>query len=219
MSGSGSVAFLEFLLAAARARIVAANILQRIAYRVMAMVAVRPVNMRCMVMLVIVVAIGAVHVGFVVHEVSLLRDKVAGDYLAIGGDVHAPPEHQTSFQLTIQTIGNRPVRLLEQAHDVLHVPPEIGVNGHFVIVEAMTGHRRPTAGLAARQLDVVEMNSIDQATYRQALLIGIVDAKTQHELLLEESRFDDLDIGELNPGVLEITAEPGRTTRKARQQT
>lgn len=92
MGGSSSVALLEFFLTAARARIIPADILQRIANRVMAMVAVRAVDVPLICMLVIVVAIRTVHVGFMVHRCSLLGDKVAGDYLAIGGDVHAPTE-------------------------------------------------------------------------------------------------------------------------------
>jgi hypothetical protein len=78
MSGSGSVALLEFLLAAAWARIVAADVLQRIANRVMAMVAVRAVDMIMMRMVVIVIAIGTVHVGFMVHRCCYSGIKLPG---------------------------------------------------------------------------------------------------------------------------------------------
>lgn len=109
------MALLEFFLTAAWARIIPADILQRIANRIMAMVAVRAVDVPliCMVVFVIVVAIRTVHVGFMVHRCCLLGDKVAGDYLAIGGDVHAPTEQQARFQLTFQTIGDWPVRLFQ----------------------------------------------------------------------------------------------------------
>jgi len=66
------VALLEFLAAAARARIVATHVLQRVAYRLLVSVtAVRAVDMAMVVivllMLVIVVAIRAVHVGLLGH--------------------------------------------------------------------------------------------------------------------------------------------------------
>jgi len=66
MEASGPVALLVFLLAAAGARIVATDILQRIARRLVSMIAVRTVNV-VMVMVVIVVAVGTMHMGFVTH--------------------------------------------------------------------------------------------------------------------------------------------------------
>ena len=78
------MAFLEFLLAAAWAWIVAANVLQRITHRLMAVVAVRPVDMAVVmiVVMMIVIAVGTMYVRFLTHLV-LLRNKVARDYLAI----------------------------------------------------------------------------------------------------------------------------------------
>ena len=71
MTGSGAVALLEFLLAAARARIVTADILQRVAHGLlMAMVAVRAVHMVVIVMIVVMVAVRAVDVGLVAHGVT-----------------------------------------------------------------------------------------------------------------------------------------------------
>jgi hypothetical protein len=71
MRGSGAVALLEFLLAAARAGVVAADILQRVANRLlMAVVAVRAVYMAVIVMIVVMVAVGAVDVRFVAHGVT-----------------------------------------------------------------------------------------------------------------------------------------------------
>jgi len=69
---SGAVALLEFLAAAARARIVATHILQRVAYRLLVSVtAVRAVDMTMVVivvlMLVIVIAIRAVDMGLLGH--------------------------------------------------------------------------------------------------------------------------------------------------------
>jgi len=67
------MALLEFLLAAARARVVAANVLQGIAYRLLgSMVAVRAVHMAVivmmiMIMVVIVVAVRAMNVGLLGH--------------------------------------------------------------------------------------------------------------------------------------------------------
>ncbi|GLZ23365.1 hypothetical protein Pstu01_00350 [Stutzerimonas stutzeri] len=66
MTGSGAVALLVFLLAAARARVVASDVLQRITHRLVAMIAMRTVNV-VMVMVVIVVTVGTMHMGLVTH--------------------------------------------------------------------------------------------------------------------------------------------------------
>lgn len=68
------MAFLEFLVAAAWARIVATHVLQGIAHRFLVSVtAVRTVDMAVlvvmMIMVVIVVAIGAMNMGLLVHRV------------------------------------------------------------------------------------------------------------------------------------------------------
>jgi hypothetical protein len=64
-----AVALLEFLLAAARARVVAANVLQGVAHRLLvAVVAVRAVHMAVVVMMVVtVVAVGAMDMGLLGH--------------------------------------------------------------------------------------------------------------------------------------------------------
>jgi hypothetical protein len=84
---SGAVALLEFLLAAARARVVAADILEGIAHRFLrGMVAVRAVYMtmvvsvRVLCRLVVVRAVWAVDVGLLGHQ-GLLRNEIAGNYL------------------------------------------------------------------------------------------------------------------------------------------
>ena len=65
------MAFLVLLLTAAGARVVATDILQRIAYwLMMAVIAVRPVHMMIVRMVMVVIAVGAVDVGFVVHVAS-----------------------------------------------------------------------------------------------------------------------------------------------------
>jgi len=109
-------------------------------------------------------------------------------------------------------------QLFQQPHDVLHVPPQVGMHRHFVIFEAVGGNGQPTAGLAAGQLHVVEMDGVDKAAYRQAAIVGVVDAKTQHELLFQQPRLDDIDLGEFDFRVLEVTREPGRTTGQAAKQ-
>ena len=71
MRGSGAVTLLELLQAAAWAGVVAADILQRIAYRLlMAMIAVRAMHMTVIVMVVVMVAVRAVDVGLVAHGVT-----------------------------------------------------------------------------------------------------------------------------------------------------
>ena len=64
---SSAVALLELGAAAARARIVAANVLQRITHRLVAVVAVRAVHVVVMVMIMVVVAIGTMYMGFLAH--------------------------------------------------------------------------------------------------------------------------------------------------------
>lgn len=92
---SGAVALLEFLLAAARARIVAANVLQGVAHRLLvAVVAVRAMHVAVvvmMVMIVVVVAVRTVNVGLLAH-CGLLREKIAGDYLTTALQVQVAGE-------------------------------------------------------------------------------------------------------------------------------
>ena len=71
--GSGAVALLEFLAATARARIVASNVLQLVAHRLLRCVAaIRAMHMTVVVvmgvaMIMIVVAVGAMNVGLLGH--------------------------------------------------------------------------------------------------------------------------------------------------------
>ncbi|OUM73110.1 hypothetical protein AUC60_15525 [Pseudomonas caspiana] len=72
------MALLELLVAATWARIVAANVLQRVTHRfLMGMAAIRTVDMAMLVVVVgvamivvIVIAIGAMHMGLLVHRVT-----------------------------------------------------------------------------------------------------------------------------------------------------
>ncbi len=64
------MAFLVLLLAATRARIVATNVLQWIAHRFMAVIAMRPVDVvvvMAVIVIVIVIAVGTMHVEFLTH--------------------------------------------------------------------------------------------------------------------------------------------------------
>ena len=71
--GSGAVALLEFFAAAARARVVAANVFQFVAHRLLrCMAAMRAMYMTIVVvmgvaMIMIVVAVGAMNVGLLGH--------------------------------------------------------------------------------------------------------------------------------------------------------
>lgn len=116
------MAFLEFLLATAWAGVVATDIFQGVAHRLLvSMVAVWAMHVTVvMIMLMIglgVVAVGTVYVGLLVH-VRLLRNEIAGDYLAIPRHVHAAPEQQTSFYLTFESIADRLFRLFKQFDDL-----------------------------------------------------------------------------------------------------
>lgn len=86
------MALLELLAAAAWARIVAANVFQRIAHRLLVgVVAVRTVNMAMVMIMVvvvmIVVAVRAMDMRLLGH-CGLLRDKITGNYHAIALQVH-----------------------------------------------------------------------------------------------------------------------------------
>jgi hypothetical protein len=89
------VALLELLAIAARARVVAAHVLQGVAHGfLVGVAAVRTVDVAMVVMMVmivmmvvIVVAIGAMDVGLLGH-LGLLRNKIGGDYHAIALQVH-----------------------------------------------------------------------------------------------------------------------------------
>lgn len=84
------MALLEFLAAAAWARVVAANVFQCVAYRLLVgVVAVRAVNMAMVVIVVvmIVVAVRSMDMRLLGH-CGLLRDKIAGNYHAIALQVH-----------------------------------------------------------------------------------------------------------------------------------
>jgi len=77
------MALLEFLLAAAGAGIVAANIFQRIARRLLgSMIAVRAMNVAMvvvvMIVVMVVVAIGTVHVGLLGHRGDSAVSRLAG---------------------------------------------------------------------------------------------------------------------------------------------
>jgi predicted PurR-regulated permease PerM len=87
------VAFLEFLLAAAWARIVASYVLQSVAHRLlMRVAAVRAVYMAVMmvmVMLVVMVAIGTVNVVVLVHRGDS-TNKIGAHYPANGRRAVSP---------------------------------------------------------------------------------------------------------------------------------
>ncbi len=93
---------LEFFRTAAGAGIIPAHVFQRIAYRLLvAVVAVGAMHVAVMMIVVMfVLAIGTVGVGFLAHE-ALLRNKIAGNYLAISLQVHAAPEQQAGFHFAL----------------------------------------------------------------------------------------------------------------------
>jgi uncharacterized integral membrane protein len=89
---SSAVALFEFLLAAARARIVASNVFQGITHGLLGRVAaVWAVNvgvlMVVVLMVMVVIAVRAVNVGFLVHQ--SLSGIIAANYLVNTCQVHA----------------------------------------------------------------------------------------------------------------------------------
>jgi multisubunit Na+/H+ antiporter MnhF subunit len=72
MGCSGAVTFLVLFLAAAGTRVVATDVLQRIAHGLVAVIAMRPVDMVMVVIvivivIVIVVAVGTMHMRLLTH--------------------------------------------------------------------------------------------------------------------------------------------------------
>ncbi len=96
------MALLEFFRTAAGAGIIPAHVFQRIAYRLLvAMVAVWAMHVAVVVIVVmLVLAVRTVDVGFLAHGV-LLRNKIAGNYLAISLQVHATAEQQAGFHFAL----------------------------------------------------------------------------------------------------------------------
>ncbi|GAB6387069.1 hypothetical protein STUTZSP0542_06080 [Stutzerimonas marianensis] len=80
ISASGSVALLEFLGAAAWTGVVATDALQGIAHGIVPMIAMRTMDMVgvAMLMLVVMVAIGAVHMWLLVHRCRYSGIKLPG---------------------------------------------------------------------------------------------------------------------------------------------
>lgn len=70
----------------------------------MGVIAVRAVHVT--VIMLGVVAVGAVCVGVLVH-MRLLRNEIAGNYLAITRHMHATTEQQTRFYLAFEAITDR----------------------------------------------------------------------------------------------------------------
>lgn len=103
------MAFFKFLGTAAWAGVIAANIFQRVARRfLMAVVTVRAVHMAVImaVVIMLVIAVGAVNVVLLGHAV-LLRDVIAWNYLAIARHVHALSKQPTRFDGTLKPIMDR----------------------------------------------------------------------------------------------------------------
>ncbi len=104
------MALLEFFFATARAWVVAANVLQGVAHRLLvAVVAVRAVHMAMVVIVVvimIVVAVRAMDMGLLSHCGSL-RVEIAGHYLTTARQVQASPDDQPGIELSLQLIAQR----------------------------------------------------------------------------------------------------------------
>ena len=72
---------------------------------------------------------------------GLLRNVVAGDYLAIALKVHAASEHQAGFYFALQLIADGFVWVFERIDDAFEVAPEVGAHRNFEGLMAAGGHR------------------------------------------------------------------------------
>ena len=77
-----------------------------------------------------------------------LRNKIAGDYLAIARKVHAATEQPAGFDRALEAIANRLVELLQRSYDTFQVAPEIGADGDLELVATVRRHAEAGAGLA-----------------------------------------------------------------------
>src|SRR3990167_1091430 len=71
---------------------------------------------------------------------GLLRNVVAGDYLAIALKVHAASEHQAGFYVALQLVTDGFVRVVEQIDNALKVAPEVGAHRNVEILVASGRH-------------------------------------------------------------------------------
>lgn len=71
---------------------------------------------------------------------GLLRNVVAGDYLAIALKVHAATEHQAGFYFTLQLVTDGLVRVVEQVDDAFQVASEVGAHGNVESLMTAGGH-------------------------------------------------------------------------------
>ncbi|MNY62183.1 hypothetical protein D3C86_1989610 [compost metagenome] len=71
---------------------------------------------------------------------------------------------------------------------------------------------------AIGQQDVAQVNTIFQAAHGQFAFAAVVDAKVQHETLLQQFGAHHFHPGQVHFGVRLIAAEPGRTTAEPENQ-
>ncbi|MNR31777.1 hypothetical protein D3C85_1493120 [compost metagenome] len=131
--------------------------------------------------------------------------------------MHALAEHQPGFHLALEAVLDRLVGFFQELDDVLHVPPEIGTHRYLECLAAMGGYGEPGAGFAGGKLHVIEVDGVDQPAHGQADVVGIVDAKTQHELLLQKLGAHHVHLQQAHVGVLETIADPGGASTEARK--
>src|SRR5690606_1976879 len=133
---------------------------------------------------------------------ELLRNDIAGDYLAVAQKVHASALHQACFDHALKLIANRLVRFFQQFDQVAHVSPEVGTQGYLNDLAAVRRHDEEALILGIRQFEFIELQAVIDATNRQAAVVGVGKAKVQAKLLFQQLGLDDLDIEQLHIRIL-----------------
>jgi hypothetical protein len=62
------------------------------------------------------------------------------------------------------------------------------------------------------------VNAVLDASHRQVIVVGVVDAKVQQEFLLHQFGLDHFDLDQMHLRFWFIIAEPGRTTAKPQKK-
>jgi hypothetical protein len=149
---------------------------------------------------------------------GLLRDVVAGDYLAITLKVHAASKHQAGFYFALQLITDGFVGVFEQIDYLLEVAPEVGAYGYFENLVALGRDTKVAIRLAFGQRHAIEPDLVAQKTHRQTDVVGVVDTKAQDKLLLEQFGLNHINFKQAHRWVLQVIADETGAASKTQQQ-
>ena len=88
------------------------------------------------------------------------------------------------------------VWFIQSFYDLTQVSPEVGAHRYREIMVATGGYAERYAGVTFSQFDLIQVDEVIKSTDWQAEIVGVVDAKMQHEMLLQQFGFDHIDINQ-----------------------